>query len=199
MPNINLLPWREEQLQLKNKIFFSIAGAVAIAASILMYCSNLYIDFLSTNQKQNDQLLEKEIKNLDGLIASIKNLQEQKKLLLARRDIIQQLQASRPFIVKVFDGIAKTVPNGMYLTSMVRVDKKLTLEGLSESNEHIAMFMRALQKLDWVKEPANLGEIKSEEINNNNSQNPGVNHPDDAPTNETADLVLFKLSVNLDY
>lgn len=160
MPNINLLPWRKTRVLYQNRIFFAIASAAALSCAIIIVLLGLGVKFLTEREEMKIVRIREEINKLENLIIEIEQLHEQKQLLLARRGVIQALQASRPFVVKIFDNIVRAVPNGMYLNSMNRSGKQLTINGFSESNARISLFMRALQHMDWLKEAA-LEEIKT--------------------------------------
>ena len=159
MPNINLLPWREEYIIFKNKIFLTIAGVIIASCAGGVYMVGLQIKKMATKEQLAAGIIRKEGNRLETVIKEIKGLQEQKIILLERRDVIQALQASRPFIVKVFDGIARAVPTGLHLNIIRRTGKRLTINGFSESNAKISEFMKILNKMDWLTE-TNLREIK---------------------------------------
>jgi type IV pilus assembly protein PilN len=144
MARINLLPWRESQRKKREKNFYlALALSVALTTSIVFYI-NLYISDLIENQNQRNKYLQEQITILDKQIHKIKNLEEGKEKLLARMEIIQKLQTSRPQIVHIFDEIARTLPSGIYLESMKRQGHMNVLNGVAESNARVSIFMRNL-------------------------------------------------------
>jgi type IV pilus assembly protein PilN len=104
-------------------------------------------------QMDNNTYLKNQIASLDKQIVEIQQLELEKKQLLARMDIIQQLQQSRPQIVRLFDGLVHIVPEGLYLTSLSRVDDKILLDGKAESNTRVSTFMRNIESSGWMKSP----------------------------------------------
>ncbi len=163
MTDINLLPWREEQVKTKNNFFGAIAGSIALGCFGLCYMISLYINGSIEHEISEVNILSREINSLESKIVEIKGLQERQNLLLSKREIIQALQASRPFIVRVFEDITKTIPDGLFLLSMNRKENKLTLEGVSNSNSRISIFMRNLEQLKWLSNTI-LQEIKTQDV-----------------------------------
>jgi type IV pilus assembly protein PilN len=67
--------------------------------------------------------------------------------------IIEQLQRSRPEIVHVFDEIVRTLPEGVYLTSVKQNSLKLKFDGVAQSSTRVSSFMRNIDASDWLKNP----------------------------------------------
>lgn len=144
MARINLLPWREAQRKEREKQFYLILGfGAALAAAIVLYI-NSHVNSLIENQTQRNKYLQEQIAIVDKQIHKIKNLEEEKAKLLARMEIIQKLQASRPQIVRLFDEIVRALPNGIYLESIKRQGHTNMLHGVAESNARVSVFMRNL-------------------------------------------------------
>jgi type IV pilus assembly protein PilN len=144
MARINLLPWREAQRKKRKRIFYlALVLSMVLTTSIVFYI-NLYISNLVENQKQRNKYLQEQITILDKQINKIKDLEKEKEKLLARMEIIQKLQTSRPQIVQIFNEIAQTLPSGIYLESIKRQGHMSVLNGVAESNARVSIFMRNL-------------------------------------------------------
>jgi type IV pilus assembly protein PilN len=170
MPRINLLPWREGQRK-ERKLAFAVALGVAALAAVLTAGAS-YVMFGSMIQAQvrrNDQL-RTEIKQVDKQIEEINNLEQAKQNFIARMKIIEQLQRSRPEIVHVFDEIVRTLPEGVYLTSVKQNNASLKFEGVAQSSTRVSSFMRNIDGSDWLKNP----ELEVVQTAKNNSS-PGSN------------------------
>ena len=153
MPHINLLPWREEQRTQRNKDF-AITCFVFVAITILViggvhYWFNQRIAF----QNERNGYLEDQIASLNKKIEAIKNLKSEREALLARMQIIQQLQASRPEIVHLFDEIVQTLPDGVFYTKITQKGRALNLEGIAQSNARISTLMRNIEASQWMDRP----------------------------------------------
>lgn len=162
--HINLLPWREARRKQQERdfiIILSVAGAIAILG---LFLTHLQIQNQIENQEARNAYLRGEIARLKKAEAEIKELDKVKSRLLSRLEIIQNLQASRPGMVKVFDALPRLLPEAMYLTSVKNEGNRLTLKGVARSNNVISSFMRNLAEANEFGEPV-LRVVETEEIN----------------------------------
>ena len=110
MPRINLLPWREDERK-ERKLAFTVAlGVSALGAALVTFAVYLMFGSMIDAQEQRNDKLRAEIKKLDQQIEEINNLESAKQKFIARMEIIEKLQRSRPEIVHVFDEIVRTLP-----------------------------------------------------------------------------------------
>ena len=151
--NINLLPWREALKEHHKREFLTILGAVVLASMALMLCVHTGVSREIMFQNENNNFLKNEIAKLDQKIIEIEKLEKEKKELLARMDIIQQLQANRPEVVELFDGLVRIVPPGLYLTNLARTGTHILIDGKAESNTRVSTFMRNIEATNWLKLP----------------------------------------------
>lgn len=153
MTKINLLPWREERRKKKQKDFINFMELSALTGVLIVGLIHTSIEALKTHQEQRNQLLQNEIILLDKKIVEIKDIEEKKKQLQTKIDLIQQLQESRPEAVHLFDEIPKITPDGVYLTKLTQTGSELIFEGKSESNARVSAFMRAIEASSWLQKP----------------------------------------------
>src|ERR1700751_2220787 len=153
MPRINLLPHRESKRR-ERKLAFVVAVVAATGAGIVTSFAAylLYGSMIEAQQHRNDTL-RREIKTLDKQIEEINDLESAKQRFIARMDIIEKLQRSRPEIVHVFDEIARTLPEGVYLTAVHQTVKRLKFEGVAQSSTRVSSFMRNLDGSQWLRNP----------------------------------------------
>jgi type IV pilus assembly protein PilN len=153
MPRINLLPHRESKRK-ERKLKFMVALVVAAGAGIITAFAAylMYGSMIDGQQHRNDEL-RAQIKTLDKQIEEINDLESAKQKFIARMEIIEKLQRSRPEIVHVFDEIVRTLPEGVYLTSVQQTDKKLKFEGVAQSSTRVSTFMRNLDGSQWLRNP----------------------------------------------
>lgn len=162
MARINLLPWREELRQEKKKEFITQLVGVCILALLVSYLWVQSVDSAVTSQKSRNNILQSEIDLLSKQVIEIKTLKKERRALLDRMRVIQDLEGKRSIIVHYFDEFTRAVPDGVFVTSFSRKGDLFTIEGVSESNNRIADFMRQLADSDWFSEP-NMKFIKTEE------------------------------------
>jgi len=153
MPRINLLPWREQERKIRRREFMVAAGGAIFAAVIFVLGGKLLYSSWTDAQKEKNNLLTKEIVKLDAQIADIQDLENRKQRLVARMEIIERLQRKRPEIVHLFDEIVKTVPEGIYLTTIKQTGNKLEIHGVAQSSTRVSTFMRNIDGSVWMDNP----------------------------------------------
>ena len=153
MARINLLPWREELRKEKQREFaFTMAGA-AIVGGLLVLMAHMQINGMIESQNVRNQFIEGEIAKLDKRIAEIRNLESTKAKLLARMNVIQQLQSNRPLSVHLLDEIVRTLPEGAYLNKIEQKGSDLTFSGVAQSNARVSAYMRNIDGSAWLSKP----------------------------------------------
>ncbi|HEY2807886.1 MAG TPA: PilN domain-containing protein [Steroidobacteraceae bacterium] len=153
MPRINLLPWREGQRKERKLAFLVALGVAALAAGVASFAAYLLYGSMIESQQHRNDMLRAEIKTLDKQNEEINDLENRKQKFIARMEIIEKLQRSRPEIVHVFDEIVRTLPEGVYLTAIKQNDKKLKFEGIAQSSTRVSSFMRNIDGSQWLRNP----------------------------------------------
>lgn len=153
MPNINLLPWRQALRQRRRKEFLIGIGAAVAFAVVVTLLAHLTVSSMIDAQKRRNELLKAEISGLDKAIEQILVLEEQKARMIARMQVIDTLQSSRPEVVKLFDQIVATLPEGVYLTSVKQAGKKLEFNGVAQSSTRVSAFMRNIDASESLAAP----------------------------------------------
>lgn len=154
MTKINLLPWRETHRKEKNKEFYVVLGICAALAAGLGFGGLKYAEDKVAFQEKRNARLDTEIALLQEELAAIRELEETKNNLLARMEIIQQLQGQRPQIVHTFHEVATRIPDGVFLTSMKQVGAtQLVIEGRAESNARVSALMRRMDRSEYFDNP----------------------------------------------
>jgi type IV pilus assembly protein PilN len=153
MPRINLLPWRNEERKERKLAFFVAIGGATVAAAVVAFAGWLMLNSMIEGQDQRNERLRVEIRLLDKQIEEINNLESAKQKFIARMEIIEKLQRSRPEIVHLFDEIVKQLPDGVYLTAVKQTDKKLRFDGVAQSSTRVSAFMRNIDGSEWMRNP----------------------------------------------
>jgi type IV pilus assembly protein PilN len=153
MPRINLLPWRDEERKERKLAFFVAIGGATVAAAVVAFAGFLMLNSMIDGQVQRNEKLRAEIKLLDKQIEEINNLESSKQKFIARMEIIEKLQRSRPEIVHLFDEIVKQLPEGVYLTGVKQQEKRLRFDGIAQSSTRVSAFMRNIDGSEWLRNP----------------------------------------------
>ncbi|MDP1708976.1 MAG: PilN domain-containing protein [Gammaproteobacteria bacterium] len=154
MAHINLLPWREARRKEREREFGAIAGGAALLAAVVVLYAHVQIGNMAESQQARNAVLTHEIAELDKAIAEIKTLEAEKSDLLARMDVIQDLQLSRPEVVHLFSELATTLPEGVYYTAIKREGEGITVGGIAQSNARVSTLMRNMESSPWLEKPA---------------------------------------------
>jgi len=154
MARINLLPWRETLRKKRQRDF----GIYALAAVLFMGAAaggvHFYVEGMIDSQVKRNQYLKKEIAAMDRKIKEIKELEKTKAKLLARMNVIQTLQISRPEVVHLMDELVLTIPEGLFLTQLNQKGSKLALSGRAQSNARVSAYMRNIDDSKWIGNPS---------------------------------------------
>ena len=138
MPRVNLLPWREaDRKRRRQEFMFSIVAAIGSAALVTLAGRGLMAGAIS-HQETRNRALETQITALEKQIEEINGLEKQKQALIARMEIIETLQRSRPEIVHVFDELVRVLPEGVYLTYLKQSGPRIEMRGIAQSSTRVS-------------------------------------------------------------
>jgi type IV pilus assembly protein PilN len=174
MIRVNLLPHREAARKAKRQQFYSmVGGAVGLGALVVFLGYSIINGYISSQVATNDYL-KAEIAVLDKQIAEIKRLKEQTQALLARKQIIEDLQRDRGETVYLLTELVKQVPEGIYLKSLKQEGQKVNVTGYAQSNARVSALMRNLEASPWLERPQ-LIEVKAVVLNGRRSNEFAMN------------------------
>ena len=163
MMRINLLPHREEKRKNRRSQFYALLGVVFVAAAIVWAVGYTIIAERIDQQNDANDFLRSEIAILDKQIAEIRNLRQQTDALLARKRVIELLEANRAETVHVFNEFAERVPEGVYLRKLTQVDQRINIQGHAQANAHVSALMRNLEASPIFERPE-LVQIQAEVV-----------------------------------
>lgn len=159
MAHINLLPWREQlREQRKQQFIAALIGVLLLGAAAVFLADQLFSSMISQQQARNN-FIRQEITALDSRIKEISELRKKRQELIDRTKVIQDLQGNRPIVSRVFDQLVRTIPEGVYFSSVKMTGKNIAIEGTAETNNLISSLMRSQDASDWLVAP-NLAEVK---------------------------------------
>ena len=153
MARINLLPWRAERRKLRLQEFYSMLGMAAILAALISLAIVLYYNAKIDTQNERNAYLQNQITLLDAQIKEIAELDKKKERLLRRKQVIEELQASRSQMVHLFDELARTITDGAQIMSIQQNGTELSIQGRAQSNARVSTYMRNLEASGWMANP----------------------------------------------
>lgn len=153
MAYLNLLPWREAQKKQQQARFMTLLSGVSVGSFLLVFLVSAVYGARVEGQQGRNTYLQGEITILDQRIAEIKQLDEKKKNLQKRIELIEQLQSSRNLGTQIMDEIARVTPTGVYLMNLEKKGSSLLLVGKSESNNRLSNMIRTVEASELLTEP----------------------------------------------
>lgn len=164
MIRINLLPHRQEARKARRQQFFVLAGLVSVLGMLLVFSIYTLIDGRIQVQNSNNEFLKREIAILDKQIDQIKRLKEQTQALLARKEVIENLQRDRGETVYLLSELVKQVPEGIYLKTIKQDGVLVNMTGYAQSNARVSTLMKNLEASPSLESPQ-LIEVKASILN----------------------------------
>ncbi|EAR61419.1 type 4 fimbrial biogenesis protein PilN [Oceanospirillum sp. MED92] len=164
MATINLRPWREELAQERQKQFSMNLLGAAVFAGLIVFAVGFYFDEMKNRQLERNNYLKAETAKLDKQIAQIKELKAKKEALLQRLNTIQNLQSSRPVIVRNFDELVRVLPDGVHYSSLTRTGANVSITGMAADKLDVSTLMRNLDQSLWFGEPSlsSVGQVQED-------------------------------------
>lgn len=174
MIRINLLPHREAARKAKRQQFYAMLGGAAGLGALIVFLGYSIINGYISSQVATNDFLKADIAVLDKQIAEIKRLKEQAQALLARKQIVEDLQRDRGETVYLLTELVRQVPEGIYLKSLKQEGQKVNVTGYAQSNARVSALMRNLESSPWLERPQ-LIEVKAVVLNGRRSNEFAMN------------------------
>lgn len=153
MIRINLLPHRAEKRRAKQLQFIVLSVVSLVFGALVVGFVHVAISTQISYQERRNAYLKQEIAVLDKQIEEIKKLREQTQSLLARKNVVENLQSTRSDVVHLFDQMLRILPDGVYLKSVSQSANKISLIGYAQSNARISTLMRSIEDSPWLDSP----------------------------------------------
>jgi type IV pilus assembly protein PilN len=160
---VNLLPHREERRKRARQHFFVVAGGTAVLGILIVGLMHTFYAAKIETQDDRNRFLKSEIVKLDKDIAEIKKLRDEIQALLARKQVIETLQADRAQTVHLLEELVRQMPDGVYLRSVKQQGQRINLLGYAQSNARVSTLMRNIESSPWLERPE-LVEVKAASV-----------------------------------
>jgi type IV pilus assembly protein PilN len=150
---VNLLPHREERRKAARQHFFVVAGGTAVLGAVIVLAMHTFYAAKIEIQQERNRFLKSEIAKLDKEIAEINKLKGEIQALLARKQVIETLQADRAQTVHLLDELVRQMPEGVYLRSVQQRGLSVNVVGYAQSNARVSTLMRNIESSPWLASP----------------------------------------------
>jgi type IV pilus assembly protein PilN len=160
---VNLMPHREERRKRARQHFMVLGGITAGLGAAIGLAMHVFVAGKIEAQEERNRFLKGEITKLDKEIAEINSLKDQIQALLARKNIIESLQAERAQTVHLLDQLVKQTPEGVYLRTVQQRGLRINVVGYAQSNARVSTLMRNIEASPWLEKPE-LIEVKAANV-----------------------------------
>jgi type IV pilus assembly protein PilN len=151
---INLLPHREAARKRRRDVFNISLGASALIGGVIAGAIFLWYQAAISAQESTNQVLDAEIKKLEGQIKDIAGLEAEIAALRARQQAVEDLQSDRNLPVHLLTELVNQLPDGVYISKMAQADQSVTINGVAQSNERVSELLRNLaNNTPWFAKP----------------------------------------------
>ncbi|HEX7043226.1 MAG TPA: PilN domain-containing protein [Burkholderiales bacterium] len=151
---LNLLPWREMRRREQDRQLLTIGIGAWVLMVLIVFYAYIHVSAQVETQNKRNEFLKQQIAKVEEQIKEVAELKKRRQDLIARMNVIQQLQADRTRVVHVFDDLVRRVPEGVQLTTLKQSGgKTMALTGVAQSNARVSALMRNLAASDWFADP----------------------------------------------
>jgi type IV pilus assembly protein PilN len=150
---VNLLPHRAERRKRAKQHFIVVSAGTAVVGLLIVGLIHSYYAERISAQEGRNAFLKSEMAKLDKEIAEINKLRDEIQALLARKQVIETLQADRAQTVHLLDELVKQMPEGVFLKSVVQRGNRVQLLGYAQSNARVSTLMRNIESSRWLGTP----------------------------------------------
>jgi type IV pilus assembly protein PilN len=151
---LNLLPWREMRRREQDRQLLTIAIGAWVLMVVVVFYAHIHVSGLIDAQNRRNEFLKQEIAKVERQIREVADLKRRREALIARMNVIQQLQADRTRVVRIFDELVRRVPEGVQLATLKQSGgRSMALTGVAQSNARVSALMRNFSASDWFDDP----------------------------------------------
>jgi type IV pilus assembly protein PilN len=151
---LNLLPWREMRRREQDRQLLTIAIGAWVLMVVVVFYAHIHVSGLIDAQNRRNEFLKQEIAKVEKQIREVADLKKRREALIARMNVIQQLQADRTRVVRIFDELVRRVPEGVQLATLKQSGgNNMALTGVAQSNARVSALMRNFSASDWFDDP----------------------------------------------
>ena len=151
---LNLLPWRDMRRREQDRQLLTVAIGAWVLMVVIVFYAHIHVTGLIDAQNRRNEFLKQEITKVEKQIKEVADLKKRREDLIARMNVIQQLQADRTRVVRVFDELVRRVPEGVQLASLKQTGSaSMALTGVAQSNARVSALMRNFSASEWFDDP----------------------------------------------
>ena len=145
MIRINLLPVRVAKKKESIRQQASVAGLSVVL--LLLVLGIVYFSITKKVREINEAIKteERNIAQLDKEIGELKNIENEKKVIMEKLNIVRQLEVNKRRHIKMLYDIAVAMPERVWIEALKEAGQTVTITGFAASDDVVADFMRSLK------------------------------------------------------
>jgi type IV pilus assembly protein PilN len=147
MIKINLLPTKKKPpkkvMDLQKQALLAALILILIGI-ILWYFINRQKAQIATLQNEKNAA-EVRLKEQDNTLKEVKNVEDERKKVAEKINVIEQLKKNQSGPVRLLDEISKALPLGVNLSSMTEGNNNINIEGEAFTNDDVVRFVDNLK------------------------------------------------------
>ena len=168
MIRINLLPHRERKKAAHRERYQKMLAVTLLASLGLAYFTYNHYETALAEQQQRNQYLQQAIAKIDSQLSNIENLRKERSNMLARKQLVEQLQYSRGEAIRIFDHLIKVLPEGVFIRDFRQSGTSISITGTSLSSARVSALMRNMSQSEVFSDPV-LIEVKASTVDKINA------------------------------
>lgn len=152
MPELNLLPWREQRRQAGLRHLQGLLLGVGLLAALITWVADHLGQQAQRRQALAHASIRQAVDRFDAQLAQISQLKIEREQVQHSVQALESLQGNRWSLVDLFEQLERAVPEGVYLTTVTREGAHLHVQGLARSGSLVAQLLRNLSSALGVAE-----------------------------------------------
>jgi type IV pilus assembly protein PilN len=152
MIKINLLPTKKKPPKKVIDLQQQLLLGFLILVLVLMAMAFFW-------KRQKDQIMalqkakvtaEEHIRSQDNILKEVKNVEEERKKVAEKIEVIEKLKKNQAGPVRLLDELSKALPVGVNLTSLVESGNNINIEGEAFTNDDVVRFVDNLKASPYL-------------------------------------------------
>lgn len=161
MPQINLLPWREQARQAKILQFASTVMLAIVVGILFVVFAHIHYKNVMAVQKKRGAYLNGELDQKHNELQALRKKKQEQVVLTEQLHFIMSLREESFEAVRLLADVEKAVPKTISLEKIKREGKNLIIVGKARSDLQITLFMKNIANISGFDQPV-LSQITTE-------------------------------------
>jgi type IV pilus assembly protein PilN len=156
MIKINLLPTKKKA----PKKVIDLQQQILLAVLVIIFSLIIMWFFLSKQQRLIASLQKEKItaearaQEQDNMLKEVKNVEEERKKVAEKIEVIERLKKNQAGPVRLLDEISRALPQGVNIGSLSESNNNINLDGMAFTNDDVVRFVDNLKASRYLSDVA---------------------------------------------